>query len=476
LLRLLTLGHHHLFVDEAWSWTVAQHSLQDILRLSQTDPHPPLYYLLLKTSRIFFPDTESGLRVLSTFFSLASLALILIFVTRWWNKQAALYAGLLTTISFFELYHAQHARMYTLLGLLWLVSYILLLEGLQTRPPLLLLWGIINILMVWTHFYGFLALAPSLIFVLVILAWQLIARKPIPFNLFWLAAGISITIIGSLPMLGLLLQHTGKYVGGAWQPERKELLRFFSVFLIGRPVLHGQVMLFFLADLPAEIRWTLGSLFAVVMAPGMLAAWKSQKEQRYLLIFSLLSIFMPPLIVLIYGQITDKPVWADKSFLGVAYIYFIWMGIGFSQIPYQILRRSIATLMIIFSLLVITPYFAVYQKTDVVAALNTLPASPDEHHVILANYAWYAPLIFYYHPHTSEVWGLKNTGLVKVHAKRYPLPETYTPLSPDMPAFQHATDIMVYEGRIAQENYPEYLLNKNIWVFRAGKWQLLTEP
>jgi len=146
-LRFFRLGHQGLFFDEAWSWAVSRLSPMEILRVSSTvDPQPPAYYLILKAVQGFLPSSEAGLRSFSALCSIMSLILILIFVKRWWNSRAAFYAGLWITLSTFDLYYAQETRNYTLLGLLWLLGYILMIEAMRGRPRLLVVWGVVNVL------------------------------------------------------------------------------------------------------------------------------------------------------------------------------------------------------------------------------------------------------------------------------------------------------------------------------------------
>src|ERR1017187_703762 len=87
-LRFLDLGRQSVWIDEGFSWLVAQTSFGELTRLSWTDTHPPLYYCLLKISLWVLPDTELGIRVVSALCSIATLVVLIIFVYRHWGQRA----------------------------------------------------------------------------------------------------------------------------------------------------------------------------------------------------------------------------------------------------------------------------------------------------------------------------------------------------------------------------------------------------
>ncbi len=153
-LRLFNIGEQGLFLDEAWSWAVSKMHPGEILQLSLQDPHPAFYYILLKGTLGIIPDTEAGVRLLSAAYSLVSLISIMAVAARWWNPRAAIYAGGFLALSSFDIYYAQEARMYTLLGLLWFLAFVFLVEALRGFPRILIIWGFTCALLGWTHFYG----------------------------------------------------------------------------------------------------------------------------------------------------------------------------------------------------------------------------------------------------------------------------------------------------------------------------------
>jgi len=308
LLRLLHLGYQGLFLDEAWSWAAAQLSPTQILSLSLRDPHPPLYYLLLKGLLVVFPPTEAGLRTLSALCSIAALAVMLVFVTRWWDIRAAVYAGWFAALSSFDIYYAQETRMYTLLGFLWLLAYILLIEALQGHSRLLIGWGFVNAMMAWTHFYGLLAVAVHLIFALGLWGWHHLHQRSSPLSIRWVGVGAALAMSGTLPIIFLLRGYRHGGAGGAWIPRPEDLPALFALWSAGL----AAARTYFL-DSPHLIwpslttlsLWTwvlVGTLVSGGFAAwGFLQGWKSGNTHRWGALLALLLALAPVAVAFGYA-------------------------------------------------------------------------------------------------------------------------------------------------------------------------------
>jgi 4-amino-4-deoxy-L-arabinose transferase-like glycosyltransferase len=110
-------GHEPLWLDEIYSFSMVQHSVTDIFRLTTTDVHPPLYYVLLRFTTRLFGDSVFALRLPSVVAATALVALGAGPVRRLWNdKTAWVYVALVLTSSGI-LCFAQETRMYALAAL-----------------------------------------------------------------------------------------------------------------------------------------------------------------------------------------------------------------------------------------------------------------------------------------------------------------------------------------------------------------------
>lgn len=122
-LRLYLLADKSIWLDEAFSITISQHGLLDMLHLIvRTDTHPPLYYLVLKLWLIL-GDGEMQTRLLSALFSLASIPLMYYLAVLIYNdKRVGLIAATILAFSPFQVWYAQETRMYAMLIFLVLAS------------------------------------------------------------------------------------------------------------------------------------------------------------------------------------------------------------------------------------------------------------------------------------------------------------------------------------------------------------------
>ncbi|HRQ12884.1 MAG TPA: glycosyltransferase family 39 protein [Promineifilum sp.] len=125
-LRAHRIGEQRVWWDEGWSVWVARFSPLEILRQTGNDVHPPLYFELLHVWRALSGDSEAGLRLLSAFLGLLTVAMTYALGRRMargtLSPPAATLAGVLAalflTVSRFTIAWSQEIRMYALASLL----------------------------------------------------------------------------------------------------------------------------------------------------------------------------------------------------------------------------------------------------------------------------------------------------------------------------------------------------------------------
>lgn len=131
--RLYLLGGKSIWLDEAFSITISQRSLLDVLRMIvRTDTHPPLYYLMLKVW-LLFSQREVWVRLLSALFSIASIPVMYLLVKALYkDKRAGLLGAAILVFSPFQIWYAQETRMYAMLTFFVLTSAYFFIRALQT--------------------------------------------------------------------------------------------------------------------------------------------------------------------------------------------------------------------------------------------------------------------------------------------------------------------------------------------------------
>ena len=119
--RFYAIGREPLWIDEGYSWWDARQSFVHLWSLvSQCDPHPPLYFLLLKGWIALFGDSAATLRTPSALLGIASTAVVYAAgreVDRTTDRGIASVAALLFALAPFQIYFSNEARPYALLCL-----------------------------------------------------------------------------------------------------------------------------------------------------------------------------------------------------------------------------------------------------------------------------------------------------------------------------------------------------------------------
>ncbi|HSU39652.1 MAG TPA: glycosyltransferase family 39 protein [Polyangiaceae bacterium] len=109
------------------------------------------------------------LRLVSTFFAVASVPLIALLVHRLTDRATALVATAIVVPSWMLLFHGIYGRMYSIFLFTATLSYIALLRALERRDRRhWLLWGLAMLVCIATHPYGALVLASQGLYVLCI--------------------------------------------------------------------------------------------------------------------------------------------------------------------------------------------------------------------------------------------------------------------------------------------------------------------
>ncbi len=165
--RFATIEGKSFWFDEAYSAQLASRSAPELIAVVRAeDTHPPLYYLLLSLWGRVFGTGDAALR------SLGAVASVVTVAGTWWigrrlgGPTVGALAAFVTATSPFQVFAAQEARMYALLGLLTALSWGALLVACDGRRGGWIAYVIASSLAVYTHYFAFLNLAGQGIYVL----------------------------------------------------------------------------------------------------------------------------------------------------------------------------------------------------------------------------------------------------------------------------------------------------------------------
>lgn len=337
LLRFWHLTDSCLWFDEIFSVHAAMHEWRDLLWFVAQDLiHPPLFYIFLKIW-IFIGGTNLfWLRFFPVFFSLLAVFPFL-FLCRQLKLSFPAAAVALTffAVNGSAVKYAQEVRMYSLLLCAGLFSLWLFTRFVNQGKGLAILL-IVNVLLVYTHYFGWLVVASELFAVVLTARHRL---KPI----------LLITALTSLSFAPWLYavreaskinSDVGQNIGWMSKPGLALILRF--IFDLFEPIYFEQSN----ADSPAIILITLPIIAAGVIAAGFwLAGWKNESDAEKRNIYRLAIFFFTPVaLAWLASWLTPYSVWGTRHLIIAFAPFVIAFAYIFSKIKIKQLRTAVLSL------------------------------------------------------------------------------------------------------------------------------------
>jgi hypothetical protein len=337
--RLWDLTTYGLFSDEIFSLWLAGSSWREMMALAIEDVvHPPLFYILLKAWVLagggsllwvkLFPVAVSVGAVIPFFLLCRELRV---------KAGAANLAFALMAVNEYMITYSQDLRMYSLLMLLTLSSAWLFARLFNAAAPpagahAALLAA--NLLLVYTHYYGWLVVGVEF---LALLLW---GRPKLP--AFSLALVIIITCF--LPW-AYLVAHASAQKGGlatnlGWN---------------GRPTFGDLAWFYQILNGPLAYRWKgFGTPLVRLLFgfPVLLWAWQALKQRgagrTQTITFAWLALlsFLPALIAFAASHLMTQSVWGLRFLIIVAPAYLLLVSVAALRLRPNWVRAVVAGLMI----------------------------------------------------------------------------------------------------------------------------------
>ena len=308
--RLYNLTFQSLWLDEIYTMTTSapNQSWLDIFTELKNDFHPPLHYLI---SNLFFRLTAyndlTG-RILSAIIGIAGIYAMFNLGKVVKDKKTGYILAFLTIFNFYHLFHSQEVRMYILLFLLTTVSATLFINFTRNSSKRTLAsLVIINVLLIYTHYFGFFVIAAECMCILHLYIKHKANVKV--FKMF--VIGSLITAVFYFPWIPYLLLSGGK---DHWMsiPEPG----FFFVYLYAITGKDPVVTLFILTGLIFFIV----SLWRNKINPG-------EETLYYLAGYGIISIFALGYLVSIF-----KPVLQLRCTIAAIPFLFLAVTLGYRKL------------------------------------------------------------------------------------------------------------------------------------------------
>jgi mannosyltransferase len=171
-LRLHQIDKESIRLDEAQSIWQASHSLQYISEYMAQNVHLPLHNSLLHLWIRVFGSSEVAVRMMSAIPGILSLPAIYLLGREIFNDRRKSFVLLMVSaLSPFWIWYSREIRMYTLLTLVSTLSYYLFLRVLRdSRPANVILYILVNLVGIYTHYFFTLVLLVQAVYFLS--AWK----------------------------------------------------------------------------------------------------------------------------------------------------------------------------------------------------------------------------------------------------------------------------------------------------------------
>jgi mannosyltransferase len=207
IVRSVWIGRDDLAHDEPFTILQAHRTLQGILMMLPEENNPPLHFLIMHFWVKLVPLQEGWLRLPSAIFSALTIWPLFLLALRHGGLRTAWVASLLFIFSDYQQGFAMEARTYSLFALLattgmWQLSRVAAGKSIHWLV-------VVNVLLVYTHFFGWIMIGTQFLCVLLVREWRAGLRS------FMISTGI--VVASYLPYASIFLRRFSTSVGeGTW--------------------------------------------------------------------------------------------------------------------------------------------------------------------------------------------------------------------------------------------------------------------
>jgi uncharacterized membrane protein len=336
LLRILNIGYHSLWFDEAFTRDLVNHnSFSGIAQnIVVGELHPPLHFLLLKAWVQLVGDSDLALRMISALVAILAIPAFYYIGRLLFNERVGTIALILGSLSPLQVYYAQETRNYIFAITCTAWALVGLLTIAKSKRYGWLLYVIASVFGLYTHYFVGLVIA-SLHMVLFLYSPFRKAWKQ------WLSADIAIGLL-FVPQIFQLLPQLEAIGKGYWipKPNPAQPLATLTFMLFGTtlPPALGLIAIIvlictlaiialdMLTKVPPHIRdsWLLCAVSVLAVVAGVYV-YSMVRNSIYLdKSFSLLSpLFLTVLAAGIVYARRPSPV----PFLGIGLVFLMIIGL-----------------------------------------------------------------------------------------------------------------------------------------------------
>ncbi len=382
ILRFYNIDYQSVWLDEIHTLLEADPKLNwqefhDSLLVS--DPHPPLYFALIKLCFTLFGHTSMVVRVFSAVVGVVGVYSVYLLGKAIKDKNTGLIAALLLSVNYFHIYYSQEARMYVLLFLFTVLSFYRLVLFVKNSTYKNALWyGVLTGLMMLTHFFALFVLVTQGLLLLYFFIQQKTKSERLHF---FKTAFVSLVIVAVffLPAISLFIKTT--QIKNFWIPPTTAdtIHQIFKDFFFNCDALliATEIIIFFYLVFLLRSKNTDSEKKAVffILIPWLILVVLIPVIRSYLSVPMIISRYfitvLPPVILL--------------TALGINALKIRWV---------QLVLVSIISLFSIHLIAIENEYYTKIAKTQFREITNHVIASNPNKHDVVSLRAWHLNYFF----------------------------------------------------------------------------------
>lgn len=303
--------------------------------------HPPLFYVLLKLWILLGGESLLWLKLLPVLNGIAMVVPFLLLCRELDLRLPVVnLALLLIAVNGYLIHYAQELRMYSMFAFLALCSFWLFIRFFnlpENDIRSLFILTIVNLLTIYTHYYGWLVVGLEFLFLLI---WR---RKIIPYGL-----SIIVLLLIFSPWAYLVIREA-RSIGGLernldWIPRPRliDILHFYAT--LNGPFESRYINLFGLL------------LFSLPLLPwsiNILRCLRQKATSEDIISFSWLALlsFLPVFVIFLVSQKFEQAVWIDRYFIFIATPYLLLVAIAIHRLEPKWVRNIYICLIVLWSVI-----------------------------------------------------------------------------------------------------------------------------
>jgi mannosyltransferase len=399
-LRVYDLNKQSIWLDEAYSITLAGSSLPQLVQEAVKDNNPPLYHILLHYWITLFGSSEFSTRFLSVIFGFGALLMIYKVGSLLFDKEVGIVGSFILALSVFHIYYSQEARMYSLLSLLTLLSMYFFIKLLKDpRPTVAAAYILSSSLLMYTHVYGLFIVLAENIYVATLLLSSASGYK-LTFGR-WIVSQV-IVLAMFAPWLTALIKQIRRVQSGFWipAPSLHSTIEIFYSYSNNSSLLYLFLILCLLSALvwqktEGNINWK--DLFKSIESYQFNVRF-ADLTSVYLLS---LWVVIPHILPFIASKVST-PIYLHRYTIGASLGFYLLVAAGIKNLQNKYVKLGIVGTILLLSLPHLSNYYATVQKEQWRDLVTYIEANAEPGDLLLFN-AFFSQLAFDYYSHRTDL-------------------------------------------------------------------------